>query len=56
MLRWNKAQAKRWVRAKKQAKASKQARAKKQAKAKALNESASSTVKVRENLITKLQT
>jgi hypothetical protein len=49
MLRWNKAQAKRWVRAKKQAKASEQA------KAKALNESASSTVKVRENLITKQQ-
>ncbi len=47
MLQWNKAQAKRWVRAKKQV------RVTKQVKAKVLNESASSTVKVTKKLITK---
>jgi hypothetical protein len=44
---WNKAKAKRWVRAKKQVRVTKQVRAK------VLNESASSTVKVKRKLITR---
>jgi hypothetical protein len=49
MLLWNRAQAKRWVRAKSQV------RVTKQVKAKVLNESENSTVKVTKKLITKRQ-